>query len=118
MATDKADDKLGQAPDEALKPSGNNDQLIRTVPGTDIGGHDTAGVDGETRTERPGEILGTPNPDAGTVKHTADAREHEEKRGDYVRDQVDKANREDLPKLGGNVEDNWKPGDDKGHKPK
>jgi hypothetical protein len=89
--------------------SKDNDQLVPTVPGTDIGGHDTAGTDGKVRTERQGEILGTPDPDHESAKRTADGHELETKKADYVREAVDKANREDLPKLGGNVEDTWEP---------
>lgn len=79
-----------------------NDQLIRTVPGTDVGGHDTAGTDGETRTERPGAILGTVNqaPDAADV----DARNVTQEQSDFITAEVDRANREDLPRLGGNAE--------------
>jgi hypothetical protein len=91
-----------------------NDQLVRTVPGTDVGGHDTAGVDGKERTERSGELLGTPDLTPDVKRQSAKARELEERKSDYVREEVDRANREDLPKLGGNVEDGWKPGDDKG----
>lgn len=79
-------------------PKGN-DQIVRTVPGTDVGGHDTSGVDGEKRTERAGEILGTP--DAAPSDSTVDARELEGKRTDFVTAEVDRTNREVLPKLGG-----------------
>lgn len=79
--------------------SSDNDQLVRTVPGTDVGGHDTAGVDGETRTERSGDILGTPNvaPSDNTKKN----REQTLAQTDFVTKEVDRANREDLPRLGG-----------------
>jgi hypothetical protein len=98
-----AADKTTKAPAESkgMEPSSNNDQLIRTVPGTDIGGHDTAGVDGDKRTERPGELLGTPNPSAESVRNTQTHRAAEEARADRVTKAVDKANREELPKLGG-----------------
>ena len=85
----------------------DNDQLIRTVPGTDVGGHDTAGTDGETRTERPGAILGTPNSQPG--QRTLDARNIAQNQSDFVTQEVDRANREDLPRLGGEAEaGNWK----------
>lgn len=87
--------------------SKDNDQLVRTVPGTDVGGHDTAGVDGEPRTERSGDILGTPDPDTAPAVRTA--RERELARADHVQAEVDRANREDLPKLGGEIEDTWTP---------
>lgn len=87
---------------------GDNDQLVQTVPGTDIGGHDTAGVDGEKRTERKGEILGTPN-----SKETDNQKKNREQavdQADFVQQEVDRANREDLPRLGGDTgPDNWKP---------
>jgi hypothetical protein len=87
---------------------GDNDQLVPTVPGTDIGGHDTAGVDGEKRTERKGEILGTPNSEPS--KGTVDARKQAVDQADFVTKEVDRANREDLPRLGGDTgPDNWKP---------
>jgi hypothetical protein len=79
----------------------DNDQLVRIIPGTDLGGHDTAGVDGKKRTERSGEILGTPNPDAETKRETEKHREEEEERTRTIVEAVDKANREELPKLGG-----------------
>jgi hypothetical protein len=86
--------------------SKGNDQLVPTVPGTDVGGHDTAGVDGKERTERSGEILGTV--DHETPKETKAARELETERTDFVTKEVDRANREDLPKLGGpNAAENW-----------
>ena len=87
--------------DKGLEPSSDNDQLIRTVPGTDVGGHDTAGTDGQKRTERAGQILGTPNPDAETARETEKHRKAEEERSLSVVEAVDKANREELPKLGG-----------------
>jgi hypothetical protein len=96
------------ADDKGMEPASNNDQLIRTVPGTDVGGHDTAGVDGEKRTERKGEILGTPNekPSEKTTK----AREQAVDQADFVTQEVDRANREDLPRLGGDTgPDSWKP---------
>lgn len=96
------------ADDKGMKPASDNAQLVRTVPGTDIGGHDTAGVDGEKRTERPGDILGTPNSD--TSKATKDARELANDQADFVTKEVDRANREDLPRLGGDTgPGNWKP---------
>lgn len=79
--------------------------VVPTVPGTYVGAHDLQGADGEERTDRPGEILGTPIPDASR----ADARAREQARGDYVTAEVDRANREELPKLGGPVADTWEP---------
>lgn len=85
-----------------------NDQLVRTVPGTDVGGHDTAGVDGETRTERAGDILGTPNVEPSQA--TRRARDLTNERSDFVTQEVDRANREDLPRLGGDATaEDWKP---------
>jgi hypothetical protein len=86
---------------KSLESPSDNDQLIRTIPGTDLGGHDTAGVDGKKRTERPGDILGTPNPDAETRRETEKHRKAEEERSQDIVEAVDKANREELPKLGG-----------------
>jgi hypothetical protein len=84
--------------------------VVPTVPGTYIGSHDLQGADGETRTDRPGEILGTPIPDEGR----SGARAKEGAKHDYVRSEVDRANREELPKLGGDIEDTWKAGNSKG----
>lgn len=77
-----------------------------TVPGTIVGSHDLQGTDGEERTDRPGEILGTPAPSNTTEARTA-AREREQQRSDYVTSEVDRANREELPKLGGDQADTW-----------
>jgi hypothetical protein len=88
---------------------GNNDQLTQGVPGTDVGGHDSAGTDRQTRTERPGQMLGTPNPDAEAVSRRETAQELEDARSEFVRQEVSRANREDLPKLGGDAVDQWKP---------
>lgn len=79
--------------------------VVPVEPGTIVGARDLQGTDGETRTDRPGELLGTPIPD----ESRADARAREEARGDYVREEVDRANREELPKLGGPVADVWEP---------
>ena len=88
--------------------SSSNDQLVRTVPGTDVGGHDTAGVDGEKRTERPGDLLGTPNVEPS--KATITAREVAISQADHVAKEVDRANREDLPRLGGDeAPSGWEP---------
>lgn len=86
-----------------------NDQLHRTVPGTDSGGHDTAGTDGKRRRERKGAILGTPNVDAETVKRRETAQELEDRRSEFMRQEVERANREDLPRLGGTPKSDWKP---------
>lgn len=75
--------------------------VIPTVPGTFVGGHDVQGADGEERTDRPGEILGTPVDT--TTDHDQNARELEMKRSDFVAKEVDRNNREVLPKLGGPV---------------
>jgi hypothetical protein len=79
--------------------------VVVTVPGTIVGSHDLQGTDGEERTDRPGEILGTPV----DVEERTAARERENARGDFVRDEVDRANREELPKLGGSAADDWEP---------
>jgi hypothetical protein len=85
-----------------------------TMPGTIVGSHDLQGTDGTERTDRPGEILGTPIVD-DAERATAN-REREAKRSDYVTSEVDRANREELPKLGGPVDDGWEPGESKGTK--
>jgi hypothetical protein len=92
----------------------SNDQVVRTLPNTDLGGHDTSGTHGEERTERPGSILGTPNPDEASVSRTQDARAIELARADYVTAEVDRANREELPRLGGNSDIGWQATDAKG----
>lgn len=74
------------------------------VEGTYIGAHDNQGTDGETRTDRPGEILGTVIADAKAEARTTELAKH-----DYVRAEVDRANREELPKLGGDIADTWAP---------
>lgn len=81
--------------------------VIPTVPGTFVGGHDVQGTDGETRTDRPGAILGTPVTDDATRANLDAAREKETAKHDYVREAVDRNNREVLPKLGGNIDDGW-----------
>ena len=84
----------------------DNDQLVPTVPGTDVGGHDTAGVDGKKRTERSGDVLGTPDREPDRATQTQ--RELETERADFVTAEVDRANREDLPRLGGpNAPEEW-----------
>lgn len=101
------------AADVTEVPSGLD--VVVTVPGTIVGSHDLQGTDGTERTDRPGEILGTPAKTSG--ENTAqDGRAREGARHDYVRSEVDRANREELPKLGGNAEDTWEPGDSKGSK--
>lgn len=83
--------------------------VVPAVPGTFVGGHDVQGTDGTTRTDRPGEILGTPAlTDAQESRNTTN-RERETARADFVTAEVDRANREDLPKLGGDAaDDGWK----------
>lgn len=80
--------------------------VVPSVPGTYVGGHDVQGADGTERTDRPGEILGTAIPDESRKA----AREHSQARSDYVTSEVDRANREELPLLGGTVDDGWEPG--------
>lgn len=84
--------------------------VVPMEPKTEVGGRDMQGADGKTRTDRPGEILGTPahNDEEGRA---AESREREAKRADYITAEVDRANREELPKLGGPVDDGWEPGD-------
>lgn len=77
--------------------------VVPSVPGTYVGGHDLQGTDGKVRTDRPGEILGTPVPSASRTE----ARAHEMAKADYVTSEVDRANREELPRLGGTVDDGW-----------
>lgn len=98
--------------DETDIPAGLD--VVPSVPGTFVGGHDMQGADGKTRTDRPGEILGTAA-DADATDANA-ARAKEKAKHDYVRSEVDRANREELPKLGGAVEDSWEAGDSKGSK--
>lgn len=89
--------------------SKENDQVVPVLPGTDVGGHDTAGVDGDKRTERSGELLGTPDTSEIDTDHREEARKLVTDRADFVAEEVDRANREDLPRLGGNVElEDWK----------
>jgi hypothetical protein len=78
-----------------------------TMPGTIVGSHDLQGTDGTERTDRPGEILGTPVPHSD--QRAQDAKDREAARADAVTAAVDKANREDLPKLGGPIDDGWEP---------
>lgn len=109
MATERKsiEDKTKLEKAEGDTTASENDQLIRTVPGTDVGGHDTAGVDGETRTERPGDILGTPNVEPS--KAAKDARAITQEQSDFVTREVDRNNREVLPKLGGDADQgSWK----------
>jgi hypothetical protein len=79
--------------------------VIPTVPGTYVGGHDVQGTDGKPRTDRPGEILGT----AVADDTRAASRDAETAKHDYVREAVDRNNREVLPLLGGPVQDDWQP---------
>lgn len=86
--------------------------VIPTVPGTYVGGHDVQGADGTPRTDRPGELLGTPaRLDPATAKHQAKARDKELKKHDHVAEAVDRNNREVLPLLGGDIDDQWEPTD-------
>lgn len=74
--------------------------VVPAVPGTFVGGHDMQGADGTVRTDRPGELLGTP-----VAKPKSNANSVAQ--ADYIRQEVDRANREELPMLGGEVEDTW-----------
>jgi len=83
--------------------------IIPTVPGTFVGGHDVQGADGKARTDRPGAILGTPVINESMNDHIMAARDKETAKHDYVREAVDRNNREVLPKLGGAIDDPWEP---------
>lgn len=73
--------------------------VVPAVPGTFVGGHDNQGADGKPRTDRPGEILGTP---AGKASdHDTSAREQTLAQTDFVTAEVDRNNRDVLPLLGG-----------------
>ena len=85
--------------------------VIPAVPGTFVGGHDVQGTDGKERTDRPGEILGTPALTDKQETRLRTGREREMAKAAYVTAEVDRANREELPKLGGDVDDGWAPGD-------
>lgn len=74
--------------------------VVPSVPGTYVGGHDMQGADGKVRTDRPGEILGT------AIPHDRSGSKDAE-RADYVTSEVDRANREELPLLGGTADDGW-----------
>ena len=87
--------------------------VIPTVPGTFVGGHDVQGADPKVRTDRPGDILGTPVTDEATTTRIDEAREHETAKHDAVREAVDRNNREVLPFLGGNQDDGWEGGETK-----
>jgi hypothetical protein len=73
--------------------------VIPTVPGTIVGGHDVQGADGKPRKDRPGEILGTPA--AKETKFDKDARQATADQTDFVTAEVDRTNRDVLPLLGG-----------------
>ena len=83
--------------------------VIPTVPGTFVGGHDVQGADGEPRTDRPGEILGTPAGESSD--HDKSAREQTLAQSDFMQKEVDRTNREVLPLLGGPNTDalGWEP---------
>ena len=82
--------------------------VVPTVPGTFVGGHDLQGTDGTPRTDRPGVIFGTPVTNSDQAKERADARKFEADKADAVTEAVDQNNREVLPLLGGRNPDNWK----------
>lgn len=88
--------------------------VVPSVPGTYVGGHDMQGADGTVRTDRPGEILGSTIP----KEYRTGARAKDAERSDYVTSEIDRANREELPLLGGTADDGWEPGDSKGSKAK
>lgn len=96
MAKSSGKDKGEQAADAA-----GLDIAGAPVPGTFMGAHDLQGTDGEKRTDRPGELLGT----AVTDKESGDIRDRARKLAaageKAMTEAVDKANREELPKLGG-----------------
>lgn len=79
--------------------------VVPSVPGTFVGGHDIQGTDGKTRTDRPGEILGTVALTDTQEKKIKTNAARESERADFVTSEVDRANREDLPKLGGDADD-------------
>jgi hypothetical protein len=106
--------KSKDAADVTSTPEGLD--VAVTMPGTIVGSHDLQGTDGTERTDRPGEILGTPIVD--DAQRAKETREREGKRSDYVTSEVDRANREELPKLGGPIDDGWEPGESKGSKAK
>lgn len=81
-----------------------------TQPGTIVGGHDLQGTDGTTRTDRPGEILGTPVVSAASAGRLNAGRAQQTAKTDHITAEVDRANREELPKLGGPVDDGWTKG--------
>jgi hypothetical protein len=81
--------------------------VVPSVPGTYVGGHDVQGADGKPRTDRPGEILGTPATTDETKARSAEARDAETAKHDYIREAVDRNNREVLPLLGGPIKDDW-----------
>lgn len=83
-----------------------------TQPGTIVGSHDLQGTDGTTRTDRPGDILGTPVVSSESHARTEANRQLETARTDSVTAAVDRANREELPRLGGPVQTDWEPDED------
>lgn len=83
--------------------------VVVTQPGSIVGSHDLQGTDGETRTDRPGEILGTPVVPAADSARARSTAATETAKADSITAAVDKANREELPRLGGPVDDGWAP---------
>jgi len=75
--------------------------------GTVVGSQDAQGTGGSERTERPGDVLGTPDPGAVSAAGIEAARAAEAAKQAYVAAAVDRANREELPRLGGAVVDEW-----------
>jgi hypothetical protein len=81
--------------------------VVPMEPGTIVGGRDLQGADGTPRTDRPGEILGTPVED--DAQRRLDAAQRETDRADFQTQEVDWTNRNELPLLGGPNNDDWKP---------
>jgi hypothetical protein len=82
--------------------------VVPMEPGTIVGSRDVQGTDGTTRTDRPGEILGTPAPRTAADEALRNkGRAQATAKTDHMTAEVDRANREELPRLGGPIDDNW-----------
>jgi hypothetical protein len=93
----------------ATTPAAKTGQAVTPAVSDDtgvlpVGAHDPINPDGEPRTERPGEILGSA---PETPEHIVEGQQINADRADLVTKAVDNANRYALPKLGGNEADNW-----------
>ena len=88
---------------EAVTPAVSDDPGVLPV-----GAHDPINPEGEPRTERPGEILGSA---PETPEHIVEGQQVNDDQADLVTKAVDNANRYALPKLGGNVENTWEADD-------